>query len=365
MDRYLALYGQVRAYVVAIDYHLRQQSRHFHEGVNFRLYVLAPEEGHWVIVEASEIPPHRAAEAGYGLGTAEEEKTQRSQAEAAEHQPPATIIVARTDPVTREVVEILPPVEFTSYVRNVLPNEWIAYWAYYGAWQALYAGALACKMYGWYRVTYAKYPGQGYDVRDDGWDQVYRPASEHPWTNQAVEYVQGLGIERADGRLFETQHWAGTYGPEGEASGKMSQWGTKYWADQGETYEFMVHYYYDASPNTGGQPAAFFAYTPLPTPTATPTPTVTPTPTATATPTATVTVTVTLTATPTAMPTPTVTPTPTATETATPTDTPTPTDTATATATFTPTGTPSVTPTITATPTQGLRLYLPLVGRVG
>ncbi|MBC8448530.1 MAG: SpoIID/LytB domain-containing protein [Chloroflexi bacterium] len=372
MDRYLALYGQARAYVVAIDYQLEEQSQQFYNGVNYRLYVLAPEEGQWVIVEASEVPLHRVVEAGYGFGTLEEGKALRLQADAADHQPPSTITVARTDPVTGEVVEILPPVDFTSYVENVLPNEWIAWWAYHGAWQALHAGALACKMYGWYRVYYAKYPGQGYDVRDDSWDQVYEHGSEHPWTNQAVEVVQGLGIERADGRLFETQHWAGAYGPEGQSSGKMSQWGTRYWADQGETYDFMVYYYYDYSPNSGLQPAAFFTYT------LTVTPTSTATGTATFAPTATATVTGTLTATPTSTPTVTVTatpadaPTPTstasATATVTPASTPSATPLATPTATVTPTSTPSATPlatpTATPTPTQvSYSSYLPLIVR--
>ncbi|MBM4432149.1 MAG: hypothetical protein FJ026_17640, partial [Chloroflexi bacterium] len=64
LDRYLALYGQARAYVVAIDYHLEEQSWHLHDGVNFRLYVLAPEDRRWVIVEASEVPLHRVVEAG-------------------------------------------------------------------------------------------------------------------------------------------------------------------------------------------------------------------------------------------------------------------------------------------------------------
>jgi len=53
-----------------IEYQLKKENRAFYNGVNYRLYVLAAEEGRWVIVE--EAPVHRMVEAGYGFGTPEE-----------------------------------------------------------------------------------------------------------------------------------------------------------------------------------------------------------------------------------------------------------------------------------------------------
>ena len=277
MDKYLDLYSEVRAYYVAIDYRLKEENRSFYNGVNYRFYVLASEEGNWVIVEASEAPVHRMIEAGYGFGTPEEMTALRIQEEreltgkfinpkgevieilaapvqvAGDHQCPSFIKVYRVE------LGQIDTVDFYTYVKNVLPNEWIASWPE----QSLLAGALACKMYGWYHVYYAEYPGQGYDVRDDTWDQVYEPGTEHPNTNKAIDDVNGIGVDRADGELFETQYCAGTYGPEkpgGEMLGRMSQWGTKYWADMGEDYSFMVHYYWDNSPQAGGQLAHFFNY---------------------------------------------------------------------------------------------------------
>jgi len=276
IDWYLDLYNEVRTYYVAIDYRLQNENRSFYNGVNYRFYVLALEEGQWVIVEASEVPVHRIVEAGLGFGTTEEKTALRIQkkrertgkfinpkgkvlAETArlavtgDHQRPSTIKVYRVQ------LAYIDEVNFYEYVKNVLPNEW------YGSWpiESLRAGALASKMYGWYRVYYAKYPGKGYDVKDDAHDQVYKPGSDYWKANNAVDDVNGIGVDRADGMLFETQYCAGDYGPDkpsGWLAGRMSQWGTKYWADQGKDYSFMVHYYWDNSPQAGGQLAHFFNY---------------------------------------------------------------------------------------------------------
>lgn len=81
IDKYLDLYGEIRAYYVGIDYKLKQEKRHLYNGVNYRLYILGQEKGNWVIVEASEAPVHRMIEAGYGFGTPEEKTALRIQEE--------------------------------------------------------------------------------------------------------------------------------------------------------------------------------------------------------------------------------------------------------------------------------------------
>jgi hypothetical protein len=72
IDKFFELYDELNAYYVAIYYQVKIEGRGFLNGVNYRLYILGLEEGHWVIVQASEAPVHRMIEAGYGFGTLEE-----------------------------------------------------------------------------------------------------------------------------------------------------------------------------------------------------------------------------------------------------------------------------------------------------
>ncbi|ACX52185.1 hypothetical protein Adeg_1053 [Ammonifex degensii KC4] len=72
LDVYKAVWPQVVTYYVAIDYQLKKESRWFYNGVNYRLYVLALEDGRWVIVEASMAPVNIIRDAGYGFNTPEE-----------------------------------------------------------------------------------------------------------------------------------------------------------------------------------------------------------------------------------------------------------------------------------------------------
>lgn len=81
MDKYLELYDEVKTYYVGIEYQLKKENRAFYNGVNYRLYVLGPEQESWVIVEASEMPVHLMIEAGYGFGTEEEKIALRIQEE--------------------------------------------------------------------------------------------------------------------------------------------------------------------------------------------------------------------------------------------------------------------------------------------
>lgn len=155
-------------------------------------------------------------------------------------------------------------VPFYDYCIDVLPNEWYASW-YTTAPAAVKAGALAAKMYGWYHVYHPKWNYSPYyaDVKDGDTDQVYVVNSRHTNTTKAINDVGGIGLDRPSGSsyiLFETQYIDGSYAAGGQNGGKMWQNGTKYWADQGDGYTFMCHYYYDYSTNTGGQLAHFFYY---------------------------------------------------------------------------------------------------------
>lgn len=161
---------------------------------------------------------------------------------------PSTIKVLRT--ATGETEEVY----FKDYVKNVLPNEWIASWEM----DALKAGAMAVKTYAWYWTIHQKYPGMEYDVKDDASDQIYKPGSSHPRTDQAVDETWGW-IMMKDGEIFQAQYidgWPGKpepisyaywqkYGVIKEYPGRMSQWGTQYWGEKGKDWRWIVHYYYD------------------------------------------------------------------------------------------------------------------------
>lgn len=163
---------------------------------------------------------------------------------------PTTIRVLLTAPVpgqpsgecNREIRGIVH-IPFQEYVHNVLPNEWGPVSAFTD--EALKAGAMAVKTYAWYRVLgRAKYPGQGYDVRDDICDQVYRQGSATLRTDRAFEATWPWAMTR-EGQLFESQYDSGTRGrPEPLYLGRLSQWGTQYWAEQGKDWRWMLRYYY-------------------------------------------------------------------------------------------------------------------------
>ncbi|MGQ9560204.1 MAG: SpoIID/LytB domain-containing protein [Candidatus Oleimicrobiaceae bacterium] len=172
-DKYLELYAEVKAYYVGIEYQLKKENRAFYNGVNYRLYVLAPEEKHLAMVEASEAPVFRMVESGYGFDTPDanialmiQEVRFRTgkfvnpkgeaiaKVAAGDHDQPNHIRIYRV------ALGQIDEEDFYYYVKNVLPKEWMASWPS----QALRAGAVASKMYGWYRVYVPKYPGQGFDV---------------------------------------------------------------------------------------------------------------------------------------------------------------------------------------------------------
>ena len=79
IDKYFDLYSKIKAYYVAINYQLKKENRYFYNGVNYRLYLLGLENGHWVIIEVSHLPIHQMIEAGYGFGTLEEKKALKIQ----------------------------------------------------------------------------------------------------------------------------------------------------------------------------------------------------------------------------------------------------------------------------------------------
>jgi hypothetical protein len=160
----------------------------------------------------------------------------------------ATLRIPNTIRVLRVSSGQIEEVDFQSYVKSVLPNEWYASWDM----NALRAGAMAVKTYAWYWCINQKYPGKGYDVRDDAWDQIYKPGTLHTRTNLAVDETWGWIMTR-QGNIFQAQYIDGTQGSPDPISaetgktylGRMSQWGTQYLAENGKDWQSILRYYYD------------------------------------------------------------------------------------------------------------------------
>lgn len=99
---------------------------------------------------------------------------------------PTSILVYRVG--SRKVERVA----FKTYVKNVLPNEWITSWPA----ASLDAGAMAVKSYGWYwalNSTRKTSGGQCFDVYDSTSSQVYRPGSAVASTSAAVDRTWGRG----------------------------------------------------------------------------------------------------------------------------------------------------------------------------
>lgn len=173
--------------------------------------------------------------------------------------PPATIRVWVTGSTTcdKTAEGEVQVVDFKEYVKHVLPNEWLGGWPS----ESLRTGALAAKSYAWYQVNRGgKWPDLGADVMDSTCDQVYNPAVSYASTDQAVEDTWGQRVTR-DGKIHISQYWAGTKDDgarpavDSPYAGRLSQWGSEYWARQGMTWDWILNYYYDnvvISSVTGG-----------------------------------------------------------------------------------------------------------------
>lgn len=145
--------------------------------------------------------------------------------------------------VYRTATGQIDTVDFKYYVKNVITNE------VYISWNknSLKAMAMVIKTYGWYWTIHEKYPGKGYDVKDTSVDQIYVPDSQNPISDKAVEDTWNY-IMTMNGEIFESEYDSGTEGMTKPLySGRLSQWGSKFLADQGNDWPYILHYYYDPS----------------------------------------------------------------------------------------------------------------------
>ncbi len=275
ISSYEEKYQGLKVYLIGIDYDVFEENQYYFEGVNYRLVVVGKENSDWRIVEAQDAPIESLIPAGYGFGSRDEQKSLKIEyakrnglfidskgntikTNSSKLTSKANTISSYSVPYTIRVYrvsqQVTQEINFEYYCKNVLPNEWISSWPA----ESLKAGAEAVKMYGWYHVLHPKWPGLNADVKDTTADQVYKYGTATTATTNAVNNVNGVGLQNSSGNIFEAQYLAGNSGSAGtQHSGKMSQYGTKYLAQNGKNYLYMCHYYYDYSDKSSGTIVTF------------------------------------------------------------------------------------------------------------
>ncbi len=150
---------------------------------------------------------------------------------------PSTILVYRVG------LGRVDRVDFKTYVKNVLPNEWISSWPR----ESLRSGAMATKSYAWYWALHStrRTPsGSCYDVRDDTGDQVYRPGTAKASTSAAVDATWSHRLTR-NGEILSAHYCSTTTACGAWVSGDwLSQYGSRDKANAGQGYATILRYYY-------------------------------------------------------------------------------------------------------------------------
>ena len=150
---------------------------------------------------------------------------------------PTTILVYRKS------LNRVDRVAFKTYVKNVLPNEWVSSWPR----ESLRAGAVAIKSYGWYWALHSASKtssGQCFDVYDNTFSQVYKPGSAKASTNAAVDATWGARLTRG-GKVLQAQYCSTTTACGAWVNGDwMSQYGSRDKANAGWSYARILKFYY-------------------------------------------------------------------------------------------------------------------------
>lgn len=136
-------------------------------------------------------------------------------------------------------------IPFDEYVLDSLPHEWGPGW---GA-PSLEAGAIAVKMFAWYKtLNPTTLDGWTYDVDNTTNFQTYLPGNRYEATNLAHQRTRNIAYALPDGEIVELNYRAGYQGGpnwEYRNANMMSQWGSQYWAEQGYTPLQILQWYYE------------------------------------------------------------------------------------------------------------------------
>jgi hypothetical protein len=150
---------------------------------------------------------------------------------------PTTILVYRVS------LGRVDRVAFKTYVKNVLPNEWVPSWPA----ESLKSGAMAVKSFAWHwaLTSTRKTPnGDCYDVTDTTSSQVYKPGSATTATSAAVDATWGTRMTRS-GKILQAQYCSTTTACGHWVTGDwMSQYGSRDKADDGQNHLTILKAYY-------------------------------------------------------------------------------------------------------------------------
>lgn len=280
-------------FIVGIDYKVKSEDKYFFNGVNYRLVKVKNEENQWKILSVTDAPleimtidgpvfnsdgekaalkiinDRRKGEITNKAGKTIEKNIYTPEKSTKINSLSTNIVAASTPSddvqpstirVRRVSLGVTQTVDFITYVKDVLPNEWGTTWAS----ESLIAGAMACKTFGWYCVLHPLKPEYSADLTDnESAGQIYIPGSRNNSssanTNAAIDYIDGQIIQgtrtTSSGStvfyIFYAEYRKGTQGSENSSyyhSGIMSQYGTKYLADNGlaSWYEMCQYYYNNA-----------------------------------------------------------------------------------------------------------------------
>lgn len=163
---------------------------------------------------------------------------------------PTTIRVAiresrpNGEPNPRGRILYVKTVSFDEYVVSSLPNEWMPSWNQ----ESLQAGAIAVKMFAWYRLLNPTIlDGWEFDLDNTTNFQTYREGNRFQATDEAHTRTRNLAYALPDGTIVELNYRSGYQGGpnwEYRNANMMSQWGSQYWADQGWNMLRILQWYY-------------------------------------------------------------------------------------------------------------------------
>ncbi|WCK53970.1 SpoIID/LytB domain-containing protein [Aneurinibacillus sp. Ricciae_BoGa-3] len=150
------------------------------------------------------------------------------------------------EPNPRGRILYVEEVPTETYLRNVLPNEWLPSWEP----EALKAGAIAIKMFAWYHhLNPITLENQRFDVDNTVNFQVFREGTDMPRTNAAFDDVENLAYVKANDEIIELNYRAGYPNDPNyqyRNAQKMSQNGSQYLADKrGQNMLQILQFYYE------------------------------------------------------------------------------------------------------------------------
>jgi peptidoglycan hydrolase-like amidase len=136
-------------------------------------------------------------------------------------------------------------VPFDEYVQDSLPNEWGPDWRE----SSLDAGAIAVKMFAWYKtLNPTTLDGWTFDVDNTTNFQVYRPGKRYDSTNQAHQRTRNVAFAMPDGEIIELNYRSGYPDDPNwqyRNANMMAQWGSKYWAERNYTPLQILQWYFE------------------------------------------------------------------------------------------------------------------------